>query len=276
MTRKGRSSAPDAPMDALSRTNTNDLDSSSGGAHCRWRSTLGDTPVQRHRATGMRIPRKGLRKAAVPPSTPESCSPATFSEAMSARGSVKKFIDAPEGRNALGMIFDRRHNLLFVAGGLLVRDMCTTRGPATLSRPISSAARRLRSSIARHADRSWRLVHRLSEAGALLRAAREARHAGTFTTLQLTGPARPDQQAVQPQRHPRSLPRASLDRRPLGATRRASTARGSQIPARSAGHCGHPACRTLTVIVLSGRTSCGRCRTANRPDHSRIRLNRRT
>ena len=33
------------------------------------------------------------------------------------RGTAKKFIDAPKGRNALGMVFDRRHNLLFVAGG---------------------------------------------------------------------------------------------------------------------------------------------------------------
>ena len=32
-------------------------------------------------------------------------------------GTAKKFIDAPEGRNALGMVFDRRHDLLFVAGG---------------------------------------------------------------------------------------------------------------------------------------------------------------
>ena len=32
-------------------------------------------------------------------------------------GTATKFIDAPEGRNALGMVFDRRHNLLFVAGG---------------------------------------------------------------------------------------------------------------------------------------------------------------
>jgi len=32
-------------------------------------------------------------------------------------GTARKFIDAPEGRNALGMVFDRRHNLLFVAGG---------------------------------------------------------------------------------------------------------------------------------------------------------------
>jgi hypothetical protein len=33
------------------------------------------------------------------------------------RGTAKKFIDAPDGRNALGMRFDHRHNLLFVAGG---------------------------------------------------------------------------------------------------------------------------------------------------------------
>ena len=32
-------------------------------------------------------------------------------------GTAKKFIDAPEGRNALGMSFDHRHSLLFVAGG---------------------------------------------------------------------------------------------------------------------------------------------------------------
>ena len=33
------------------------------------------------------------------------------------RGTAKRFIDAPDGRFAAGMFFDRRHHLLFVAGG---------------------------------------------------------------------------------------------------------------------------------------------------------------
>jgi sugar lactone lactonase YvrE len=33
------------------------------------------------------------------------------------RGTAELFIDAPEGRMAVGMAFDRRHGLLFVAGG---------------------------------------------------------------------------------------------------------------------------------------------------------------
>jgi sugar lactone lactonase YvrE len=33
------------------------------------------------------------------------------------RGTAEKFIDAPRGRQAVGMIFDPRHDLLFVAGG---------------------------------------------------------------------------------------------------------------------------------------------------------------
>jgi sugar lactone lactonase YvrE len=33
------------------------------------------------------------------------------------RGTAELFIDAPEGRMAVGMAFDRRHELLFVAGG---------------------------------------------------------------------------------------------------------------------------------------------------------------
>ena len=33
------------------------------------------------------------------------------------RGSAEMFIDAPAGRMAVGMAFDRRHDLLFVAGG---------------------------------------------------------------------------------------------------------------------------------------------------------------
>jgi sugar lactone lactonase YvrE len=33
------------------------------------------------------------------------------------RGTAEMFIDAPDGRQAVGMVFDRRHDLLFVAGG---------------------------------------------------------------------------------------------------------------------------------------------------------------
>jgi len=33
------------------------------------------------------------------------------------RGTAELFIDAPAGRQAVGMVFDRRHDLLFVAGG---------------------------------------------------------------------------------------------------------------------------------------------------------------
>jgi sugar lactone lactonase YvrE len=33
------------------------------------------------------------------------------------RGTAELFIDAPDGRMAVGMVFDRRHDLLFVAGG---------------------------------------------------------------------------------------------------------------------------------------------------------------
>jgi sugar lactone lactonase YvrE len=33
------------------------------------------------------------------------------------RGTAERFIDAPDGRQAVGMVFDRRHDLLFVAGG---------------------------------------------------------------------------------------------------------------------------------------------------------------
>jgi hypothetical protein len=33
------------------------------------------------------------------------------------RGTAKRFIDAPDGRFAAGIVFDRRHHLLFVAGG---------------------------------------------------------------------------------------------------------------------------------------------------------------
>jgi hypothetical protein len=33
------------------------------------------------------------------------------------RGTAERFINAPDGRQAVGMVFDRRHDLLFVAGG---------------------------------------------------------------------------------------------------------------------------------------------------------------
>jgi sugar lactone lactonase YvrE len=48
-------------------------------------------------------------------------------------GSAELFIDAPDGRMAVGMAFDRRHNLLFVAGGAGQAYVYDTRSGATVA-----------------------------------------------------------------------------------------------------------------------------------------------
>ena len=55
------------------------------------------------------------------------------------KGTAAKFIDAPDGRNALGMASDLVTGLLFVAGGAPGRRMSTTPAPVGRWRPISSA-----------------------------------------------------------------------------------------------------------------------------------------
>ena len=61
--------------------------------------------------------RRALRGAGVQPSTRAICLRVTSFEATSNVAVVEMFIDAPAGRMAVGMAFDRRHDLLFVAGG---------------------------------------------------------------------------------------------------------------------------------------------------------------
>ena len=65
-------------------TTADDLDSSGGGAHCRWRSALGDTPVQRHPATGCEFRGRDCERPRFHVLRRRAASPATFSEAMSA------------------------------------------------------------------------------------------------------------------------------------------------------------------------------------------------
>lgn len=105
------------------------------------------------------------------------------------RGTAQLFIDAPEGRMAVGMAADRDHDLLFVAGGFTgqayVYDTLT--GATIATYQFGAAGTTLVNDVAVTEDGAWftdSLQPRLyfvpvSEAGVL----------GSFLTLQLTGPA---------------------------------------------------------------------------------------
>jgi sugar lactone lactonase YvrE len=105
------------------------------------------------------------------------------------RGTAERFIDAPAGRNALGMVFDRRHHLLFVAGGgtgqAYVYD--TRSGASVASYQFGTAGTSLINDVALTPRGAWftdsvkavLYFVPISKSGAL----------GAFQTLQLTGPA---------------------------------------------------------------------------------------
>ena len=103
-------------MDALGRTTANDLDSSSGDAHGRWRRAVGDTSSNVIVLPGASSA-EGIAKGRGSTFYAGELFTGDIFRGNVRSGTAKKFIDAPDGRNALGMIFDHRHNLLFVAGG---------------------------------------------------------------------------------------------------------------------------------------------------------------
>ena len=106
-------------------------------------------------------PRKVSPRAAALRFYAGELSPVTSSAAMFAVAPQKKFIDAPEGRNALGMVFDRQHDLLFVAGRTGQGYVYNTRSRTTV-RPTNSGCRVLADRRC-DTDSSWRLVHRLAK-----------------------------------------------------------------------------------------------------------------
>jgi sugar lactone lactonase YvrE len=104
------------------------------------------------------------------------------------RGTAERYIDAPAGRNALGMVFDRRHHLLFVAGGgtgqAYVYD---TRSGTSVAYQFGAPNASLINDVALTPRGAWftdsvkavLYFVPISKSGAL----------GAFQTLQLSGPA---------------------------------------------------------------------------------------
>lgn len=100
------------------------------------------------------------------------------------------FIDAPEGRMAVGMAFDRKHNLLFVAGGLTGQAYVydTTDGSTVQTFQFGEAETSLINDVVITGEGAWftdsfqpqlYFVPIDSADGTL----------GDFTTLELSGPA---------------------------------------------------------------------------------------
>jgi sugar lactone lactonase YvrE len=105
------------------------------------------------------------------------------------RGTAKKFIDAPDGRNALGMAFDRRHDLLFVAGGQTGQAYVynTRSGKTVASYQLGSAATSLINDVTVTRKGAWFT----NSFQSVLYFVPLNKHGqpGPFQTLQLSGPA---------------------------------------------------------------------------------------
>ena len=104
------------------------------------------------------------------------------------RGTAKKFIDAPDGRNALGMAFDRRHDLLFVAGGQTGQAYVynTRSGKTVASYQLGSAGTSLINDVTVTRKGAW---FTNSFQSVLYFVPLKHGRPGTFQTLQLSGPA---------------------------------------------------------------------------------------
>jgi hypothetical protein len=104
------------------------------------------------------------------------------------RGTAQRFIDAPDGRNALGMVFDHRHDLLFVAGGQTGQGyVYDTRSGATVkSYQFGGAETSLINDVTLTAHGAWFTD---SFQSVLYFVPLSKGQPGNFQTLQLTGPA---------------------------------------------------------------------------------------
>jgi sugar lactone lactonase YvrE len=105
------------------------------------------------------------------------------------RGTAKKFIDAPDGRNALGMAFDRRHDLLFVAGGQTGQAYVynTRSGKTVASYQLGSAGTSLINDVTVTRKGAW-FTNSFQSVLYFVPLNKHGRP-GTFQTLQLSGPA---------------------------------------------------------------------------------------
>jgi sugar lactone lactonase YvrE len=105
------------------------------------------------------------------------------------RGTAKKFIDAPDGRNALGMAFDRRHDLLFVAGGQTGQAYVynTRSGRTVASYQLGSAGTSLINDVTVTRKGAW-FTNSFQRVLYFVPLNKHGRP-GTFQTLQLSGPA---------------------------------------------------------------------------------------
>ena len=105
------------PVDPRVAASVSDLDCPGGrSAPAAARSTV-STQSPTSSCCQVRIPRKGIAKGRGSTFYAGELFTGDIFRGNVRLGTATKFIDAPEGRNALGMVFDRRHNLLFVAGG---------------------------------------------------------------------------------------------------------------------------------------------------------------
>jgi sugar lactone lactonase YvrE len=104
------------------------------------------------------------------------------------RGTAERFIDAPDGRQALGMIFDRGHDLLFVAGGFTGQAyVYDTRSRTTVASYQLGAAGSVINDVTLTPHGVW--FTDSAKAVLYFVQVKHGKPAGTFTTLPLSGPA---------------------------------------------------------------------------------------
>ena len=105
-------------------------------------------------------------------------------------GTAKKFIDAPEGRNALGMVFDRRHDLLFVAGGATGQGyIYDTRSRTTVASYQFGVAGASLINDVTLTDRGAWFTDSAKPQLYFVPLSKKGKPGATFKTLQLSGPA---------------------------------------------------------------------------------------
>jgi hypothetical protein len=104
------------------------------------------------------------------------------------RGTAERFIDAPDGRMALGMVFDRRHDLLFVAGGPGQAYVYDTRSGDTVeSYALGDPPTSFINDVALTGNGAW--FTDSGKAALYFVPVSKTGELGAFQTLQLSGPA---------------------------------------------------------------------------------------
>jgi sugar lactone lactonase YvrE len=102
-------------------------------------------------------------------------------------GTAELFIDAPDGRMAVGMAFDRRHDLLFVAGGPGQAYVYDTRSGATVATYTFRTENSFINDVTVTAEGAW-FTDSLQPALYFVPLDKRGTP-GSFQTLQLSGPA---------------------------------------------------------------------------------------